>query len=331
MRRTRVITIVTPTYNAERFIRQTIDSVRRQTLTQWEMIVVDDGSTDGAIDIVRECAAADPRVRLVIQPNAGVAQARNRGIAALSASTRYVMFLDHDDLLLPDALATLARALDDNQSHVAVHGVAQSIDERGAAQELEQAELFGDGYARFVLTSHGHRRVSSDQPTTLEMLALACCIPTPGAGLIRRSALDAIGPFDPSVVSSDDWDVWIRLSRLGSIGFVPTIVMQWRSHSSNSSRKWHSMSKSELKVRKKWEMSRQLTSYQRDLFRRSYFYTLGIDARNKLQYAVYCARGREFNAAFRQLSRASRLYFAYLGGHLVPSFRVGTYYNPYKR
>jgi len=97
------VSIVTPAYNAARFVAETIASAQAQTMPDWEMIVVDDRSTDDTAAIVERIAAADPRVRLVRQPaNAGPAEARN---AALDhARARFVAFLDSDDLWLPEKL-----------------------------------------------------------------------------------------------------------------------------------------------------------------------------------------------------------------------------------
>jgi len=103
MENSALVSIVTPAYNAARFVAQTIQSVQQQTHREWEMLVVDDQSTDETRDIVARIGASDPRVRLIRQPrNAGPAAARD---AALLAGTgRFVAFLDSDDLWLPEKL-----------------------------------------------------------------------------------------------------------------------------------------------------------------------------------------------------------------------------------
>ncbi|HIC81091.1 MAG TPA: glycosyltransferase family 2 protein [Kiloniellaceae bacterium] len=98
-----LVSVITAAYNAETFIRETIASVRHQTLEDWEMLVADDASGDNTAAIVRDCAATDARVKLVtLQRNGGVAAARNAALA--EAKGRFIAFLDSDDLWLPEKL-----------------------------------------------------------------------------------------------------------------------------------------------------------------------------------------------------------------------------------
>ncbi len=99
-----LVSIITPCYNAERYIAETIASVISQTYPYWEMIIVDDGSTDGSADVVRGFLSRDSRIRYFRQENAGSASARNTGIR--HAQGQYFALLDADDLWLPDFLAS---------------------------------------------------------------------------------------------------------------------------------------------------------------------------------------------------------------------------------
>jgi glycosyltransferase involved in cell wall biosynthesis len=96
------ISVVMPLYNAGQWVAQSVESVRAQAFSNWELIVVDDGSTDGGPDIVAAAAAKDPRIRLLRQPNAGPAIARNHGVESCRAP--WVMLMDSDDLLPPERL-----------------------------------------------------------------------------------------------------------------------------------------------------------------------------------------------------------------------------------
>ena len=96
----RKISIIVPTYNVERYIRQTLDAMLAQTFQDFELIVVDDGSTDQTREIVRSYA---PRVRLIEQSNQGVCAARNRGLR--ESTGEFVCFSDHDDFWFPEKLA----------------------------------------------------------------------------------------------------------------------------------------------------------------------------------------------------------------------------------
>ena len=96
------VSIITPCYNGERFIAETIESVLGQTYANWEMLIVDDGSRDNTAQIAAEYAVKDPRIRLIRQPNGGTANARNHAMRV--AEGRYIALLDADDLWEPDFL-----------------------------------------------------------------------------------------------------------------------------------------------------------------------------------------------------------------------------------
>ena len=119
--------IVVPAYNAEAYIRETIDSVLNQTCTQWELIVVDDGSTDGTAKTLRSMAGT--HFSLIEQENRGVSVARNRSLE--EAQGDFVLFLDSDDRLVPTALERLLAQLDLHPKAVAAYGEAVTMDEAG--------------------------------------------------------------------------------------------------------------------------------------------------------------------------------------------------------
>jgi len=103
--------IIIPVYNVEVYLRCCLDSVSSQTCSDWETICVNDGSTDGSASLLEEYAAKDPRFKVVTQPNRGLSSARNTGLT--QAQGNYVLFLDSDDWLEPNALQTMAQNLDD--------------------------------------------------------------------------------------------------------------------------------------------------------------------------------------------------------------------------
>ena len=99
------VSIITPVYNAEKFLRRCIDSVIAQTFEDWEMILVNDGSKDSSLAICQECAAKDERIFVIDRPNGGPSSARNRGIR--EAEGEYVFFLDADDTITPNCIEDL--------------------------------------------------------------------------------------------------------------------------------------------------------------------------------------------------------------------------------
>lgn len=104
-----MISIIIPVFNGERYLKECIDSVKYQTLSNWELIIIDDGSSDASAAIA-DSYLDDPRIKLVTQKNSGVAYSRMRGVEM--ASEKWITFLDSDDILLPDTLEKLDRHLD---------------------------------------------------------------------------------------------------------------------------------------------------------------------------------------------------------------------------
>ncbi len=113
-----MVSVVIPVYNAQATVARCLDSVLAQTYDDWEILAVNDGSADDSLDILRRYAQRDARVRVMDQPNGGVAAARNRGLG--EATGDWVQFVDSDDTLLPDAMERMVRAMETNQSDLAI-------------------------------------------------------------------------------------------------------------------------------------------------------------------------------------------------------------------
>jgi glycosyltransferase involved in cell wall biosynthesis len=120
-----LISVIIPAYNAQKTIRETIESVLNQTFKDFEIIVIDDGSQDSTVEIVS--AFSDPRLRLFSYPNAGVSATRNRGLA--QANSEFISFLDADDLWTPDKLEAQLRALEANPQAAVAYSWTDYIDE----------------------------------------------------------------------------------------------------------------------------------------------------------------------------------------------------------
>ncbi len=234
------ISIVTPVHNGARFLPLTIQSVLAQTCTDWQWTIVDDGSTDATGDIACHAAAGDSRIRVISQGNVGVSGSRNRGYCASDPAAEFVIFLDADDLWEPSALETLVQALQTRPDVLAAYGLAVAIDAEGqwidqGFLEQHQRERWGIEGGRLTLWPQG-------KPTTFAVEAVTECIITPGTVLIRRTALEELceaeavtGPFDPRLSLWEDWDLWLRLTRLGGMRFVDAPVLRYRRHGSDLS------------------------------------------------------------------------------------------------
>jgi glycosyltransferase involved in cell wall biosynthesis len=202
------ITVVVAAYNAEVFIRQTIDSVLAQTQQNLELIVVNDGSTDRTQEILD--TYIDTRLSVLRQENSGVSRARNAGLAVARAP--YVFFLDADDILVQNALSMMVDRLERNPHHVACFGHHIRISENG-----------------LVLTTSSDLRwkIFPVHDTLRQLIAknfISC-----GAICIRTDAARAVRGFNPALTLGEDWDFWCRLAVLGDFTAMPdNVVLMYR-------------------------------------------------------------------------------------------------------
>lgn len=183
------VSVIIPLYNARDVIRETIESVRAQRWKDYEIIVIDDGSTDGSAEIVRGLGGG---FRYVRQENAGVARARNRGIA--ESKGMYIALLDHDDLWHPTKLVKQVTLLERRPEVGMVITDVALIDSAGRpVGSVESAYKPSQAFARLFV-----RRYE----------------PTPSAAMIRRSVLQAVGRFDEDFDSAglDDQELWARIA-----------------------------------------------------------------------------------------------------------------------
>jgi glycosyltransferase involved in cell wall biosynthesis len=225
------ISVVIPTHGG-RFLSAATRSVQAQTFEDWELVIVDDGSTDGTAEVARRLAAEDPRVRVVTNPrNSGIAAARNRGLASTSSSAAYVAFLDHDDLWTPETLETLRAALLANPKASAAHGRATGIDALGTPIPVPPERAL----RRMGIRDGRPVEWPRERPTEFANLVYENCITSTGSGLVRRKNLTLFGKFDLRAEPADDYDLWIRLARQSEIAFVDRPVLAYRSHGSQTS------------------------------------------------------------------------------------------------
>lgn len=233
------VSVVIPTHNSSRYLADTLDSVLAQTMTDLEVVLYDDGSSDDTLDVAASYAARDGRVHVVRGTHGGIAAARNNGFAATDPAAEFVTFFDHDDVWEPGALASLVAALDAHPECPAAHGVARCIDSNGWP-------IPGDDHAdsmrnRVAVVGNRIVEIPRSSPTTMGAVLVKNYITTPGTSVVRRQELAAVGGFEPATVPCDDWDMNIRLTRRGPFAFVDEIVLNWRRHdnaASNVSERW---------------------------------------------------------------------------------------------
>lgn len=210
------VSVIIPTYNRKEYVQEAIDSVLAQTYTDYEIIVIDDGSSDATGEALR--ARYGDRIHYIWQENQGESAARNYGIGI--SQGEYVALLDSDDLWLPDKLAKQTDVLDRNPDKVLVFTASWKIDATG--QRLESLPLCSN---------------VDESQLTLESLCLKNAMGSAvSTVLIRRNTLELVGRFDPTIRYGEDWDLWLKLRRQGAFISLNEPLACYRQHAGSQ---WH--------------------------------------------------------------------------------------------
>jgi glycosyltransferase involved in cell wall biosynthesis len=217
-----IVSVIIPTYNCEAYIAETLDSVLSQTLGNLELIVVDDGSTDRTCEIV---ASHGSGVRLLVQANSGVCAARNNGIR--EAAGRYICLMDHDDYWFPDKLALQVEQM---EAHPEIGLVYSSF----IWWHPDQKGVFPDP-ANFKPASFLDGIDEEFSGWIYHLLLLDCWILT-SAALIRAEVFDKCGAYDESLPYSEDWDLWLRISREYQVIKLNKPLTLYRQHPQQGNR-----------------------------------------------------------------------------------------------
>lgn len=198
------ISVVIPVYNGAKTIRETLESVLNQTFSDFELIVIDDGSSDSTVNIVNQIQ--DSRLKVFSYSNAGTAMSRNRGI--YQSTGEYISFIDADDLWTADKLEAQLKALENNPQTAVAYSWTNCIDESSK-----------------FLRRGGHTTANGDVYAQLLVVNFLANGSNP---LIRKQALKEVGEFDKSLVGTEDWDMWLRLAARFHFVAVPTPQILYR-------------------------------------------------------------------------------------------------------
>lgn len=204
------VSVIIPTYNRAKYVKEAIDSVLAQTFQDFEIIVVDDGSIDGTGELLKNY---NGKIRYIYQTNKGLPAARNTGIRA--AKGEYIAFLDSDDIWLPDKLDIQLKILEKNGDVGLIYSRMFVIDEDGVVNPTV--------YPKWKLA------------TTLdEMLTEGYGIGLPSTAIMRKECFDRLGFFDESLIGcGDDGDMFYRVEAFYKIIVVEKPLIKYRKHNSN--------------------------------------------------------------------------------------------------
>jgi glycosyltransferase involved in cell wall biosynthesis len=197
-----LVSIILPTYNGSAYLGEAIESCRAQTYRNWELILVDDCSTDETPSIIADAVARDPRVSSIRhEVNRKLPAALNTGHAA--AQGRYLLWMSDDNRFLPSAIEEMTNFLEQNQEVGLVYADCVIIDDHG----------------------HYQRDFPAQPPSRLAYLnALGPCF------MYRRSVYEAVGGYDPEMLLAEDYDYWLRVYRKFEVAPLHRVLYQYRWH-----------------------------------------------------------------------------------------------------
>lgn len=218
------VSVIVPAYNAEKTILETIKSIQAQTFSDFELIVINDGSSDRTIELLN--TINDPRLKVFSYENGGLPIARNRGIQR--AAGEFITFIDADDLWKPSKLEAQLKALQAYPEAGVVYSWTAFIDENSDfLYAWEPLHWQGNIYPKLLIRNF----ISSGSNI-----------------LIRRQFVQAAGEFDPNLKSVEDWDYYLRLAALCPFAVVPEYHILYRRSTQSMTSKIEIMENANLTV-----------------------------------------------------------------------------------
>lgn len=260
------VSVIIPTYNRGRVIKEAIDSVLAQDYTEFELIVVDDGSTDHTSDVLDSYRNV---IKVLSQKNKGVSAARNRGIA--EASGKFIAFLDSDDLWLPQKLSTQIEFF--NKTPDALICQTEEVWIRNGLR---------------VNPKKRHKKPSG----MIFKLSLELCLVSPSAVMIKRSLFDRVGEFDETLPACEDYDLWLRISSRFPIYLIDTPLIIKRGGHDDQLSSRAGLDKFRIKAIEKIIKSKLLSDDQhqaavKTLKKKCDIYAAGCRKRGRIDEAQY--------------------------------------------
>lgn len=213
-----LVSIVIPVYNKEQWITQTLKSVLEQSYSNWECVIVDDGSTDNSASVIEKFIAENPaNWKFLRQPNAGQATARN--VAISNSSGEFISFLDGDDIWARNKIGAQVALLSSNPETVLVLCPFISFVQSPMKR------------TKFVYYSHSNARKMLTK--WLDMTGYGGG--TESVGMVRRTSLESIGGFNPNISTSAGLLLTLQLADIGSIAFCKSTLIGYRQYEEQ----WH--------------------------------------------------------------------------------------------
>ena len=224
------VSVVMSAYNASRYLRESIDSILAQTFGDWEFIIIDDGSTDETLSILREYESRDKRFRIISRPNTGLTRALNEGIAA--ARGEFIARMDADDVSLPQRFEKQIAHLRSHPDCVLLGAQIELIDPLGLRIALDHRKLNHDEIDAELLAGKGGSVVHP-----------VC--------MMRADAVRKAGAYREHYNNSEDLDLFLRLAELGRVANLPELLLKYRRHPESVSHQ---------KYENQWKLKKQIVA-----------------------------------------------------------------------
>ena len=257
------VSVIIPTYNRKNLLKRALNSVSSQTYVPHEIIVVDDGSSDGTKDWVLETF---PYVRYIYQDNSGVSSARNAGIEEAKGS--WIAFLDSDDEWMPDKLEKQEIAINDSKEAWLCHTNEFWVRNSVRVNQMKKHQKYG-GY--------------------IFENCLDICRISPSSVLIKKEVFEMVGLFDESLKVCEDYDLWLRITSVLPIIFLDQpLIIKYGGHADQLSRVDNGIEQYRIKSLEKILRSEslsadQLKSAKLHLLKKLKIFSNGLEKRNKLK------------------------------------------------
>lgn len=284
-----LVSIVLPVYNQANLIDEAIEGVLNQTYPHWELIIIDDGSSDD-LQSVLERYKADKRIFVAHQPNQKLPSALNNGNQLVRGS--YITWTSADNIMLPDQLAELVVALEGNPDAGLAYSDYQAIDDRG--DPLNEPDW------RRHNRPDGSSEIRLPSEVTLDNFHLSGDNFL-GASFLWRADVQAIvGPYDESTFGGEDYDMWLRMHLVTEFVHVPKVLYKYRVHDNTLNAK-----AKELDLFKNIRLLLEVNRRRRELLLRDQKLLPGMGGhiRDPRQYAVAVTCGREFLTYFELVAK----------------------------
>jgi glycosyltransferase involved in cell wall biosynthesis len=259
-----LVSVIVPVYNRAHLVAETIDSILLQTYRHLEIILINDGSSDNSLSVIKEYEKCFPeKIRVIDQKNQGQIVARNNGIK--EAHGKYIAFLDSDDLWLPSKLEQQIPLF--GQGVGLVYGGVEFINESGETTDFDPCDpsVQGNIYPQLLVKNRM----------------------TGGSVVVLAEALAKVGLFDPEFRAAENWDLWLRICKEYQARLVNKPVVKYRLHQNNMSKDVMLMQDAKRQIMSKHcdihSPDKLIARYSR-LAEADLFYKLGVDCFSREQF-----------------------------------------------